>query len=66
MKTKTQGRRLIADLKRHPMTYREMLKASESCSPWRRVKESLLPGEHVITATNAQGWKVWRVVSIRK
>jgi len=66
VKTKTQGRRLIEDLKKRPMTYRAMLQASESCSPWRRVKESLLPGEDVITATNAQGWKVWRVVSLKK
>lgn len=62
----TQGRRLIALLKRRGMTYREMLMASGSCSPWRRVAESLKPTEVIQKATNAQGWTVWRVVSATK
>lgn len=59
---KTQGRALIALLKRRAMTYRDMLAASPSCSPWKRVTESLAEDEAVVTGTNAKGWTTWRVV----
>jgi hypothetical protein len=66
MKHATQGRRLIAMLKRRGMTYREMLQATESTSPWRRVVESLGADEEVKTTINAQGWTVWRVMKTVK
>ena len=47
-KPATQGRRLIAALKRRAHTYREMLQACESCAPWKRIEESLLPHEQVV------------------
>lgn len=62
MKQTTQGRRLIMLLKRKAMTYREMLMASESCSPWRRVSETLADDEQIVTGTNQKGWTTWRVV----
>ncbi len=64
MSKTTQGRDLIRMLKKRPMTYREMLNASASVSPWRRVVESLADGEFIAKGTNRQGWTTWRVVSI--
>jgi hypothetical protein len=61
MKT-TQGRRLIAALKRKPHTYLEMLLLGISTAPWRRVMEKLLPEEQVIRAKGADGLVRWRVV----
>lgn len=58
----TQGRRLIMLLKRKALTYREMLMASESCSPWRRVDECLADDEQIVKGENAKGWTTWRVV----
>ena len=63
MKAKpSQGRRLIALLKRRQYTHREMLQASESCSPWKRVKEALKPDEQVVIGKRGE-WTTWRVVS---
>ena len=66
MSKKRQGRILIDMLKRRPMTYRQMLEVSPSCSPWKRVAECLDETEHVVRATNAQGWTTWRVISAGK
>ena len=47
MKT-TQGRALIAALKRRPMTYMELLALGLSVCPWKRVSESLRPDEKLV------------------
>lgn len=60
----TQGRELIQKLKKRPMTYREMLNASASISPWKRVQECLAENEFIAKGTSRQGWTTWRVVSI--
>lgn len=57
-----QGRELIEKLKRRPMTYREMLSASRSLSPWKRVKECLREGERVAKSWGRGGLTTWRVV----
>lgn len=41
----TQGRQLIALLKRRRMSYMDMLMTRISVSPWKRIAESLKPGE---------------------
>jgi hypothetical protein len=61
MKT-TQGRRLIAALKRTPMTYGEMQRLGVSTSPQKRVMEQLREDEQVIRAKGADGLVRWRVV----
>lgn len=58
----TQGRRLIALLKRRACTYREMLEATEGYTPWRRVDECLKPGEQIVKGKRGK-WVTWRVVS---
>jgi hypothetical protein len=64
----TQGRKLIALLKRKAHTYGEMIEAMrwQSCSPWKRVSESLRPGERLIRAKRHMGGRrylvTWRVV----
>lgn len=60
-----QGRRLIALLKRRPMTYREMLGASGSCSPWKRIKECLKPTQQVVKGKRGE-WTTWRVVEAKR
>ena len=63
MKAKpTQGRRLISLLKRRALTYREMLQASESCSPWRRIDEALGHDEQLVKGKRGE-WVTWRVVA---
>lgn len=64
--TPSQGRRLIALLKRRGMTYMEMLSTGISTSPWKRVDEALSPSEVVKKTKNARGLVVWRVVSATK
>ena len=58
----SQGRRLVQLLKRKAMTYREMLQASESYSPWKRVKEALRSDETVVKGER-NGLVTWRVVA---
>lgn len=58
-----QGRRLIALLKRRPMTYMQMLATGISTSPWKRVKECLAPHEFVARSLNKDGLVMWSVVS---
>lgn len=59
----TQGRLLIAALKRRPHTYMDMLMHGVSCSPWKRVSESLRHGEALVKGKNARGLTTWRVVA---
>lgn len=59
-----QGRRLIALLKRRPMTYAQMLQASESRCPWKRVAECLKPHEKLVKGRSPHGWTTWRVVRV--
>ena len=63
MKYLTQGRRLIALLKRRPMTYGDMQATGISTSPQKRVIETLRDDERLIKATNGAGLVTWRVVS---
>ena len=58
----TQGRRLIAALKRRAHTYREMLQACESCAPWKRIEESLQPHEQVVKGKRGD-LVTWRVIA---
>lgn len=64
--TPSQGRRLIALLKRRGMTYMQMLSTGISTSPWKRVEECLMPTEVVRKTKNGRGLVVWRVVSATK
>jgi hypothetical protein len=57
----TQGRRIIARLKRKPMTYLEMNMLGISVSPQKRVMESLRGGERVIKGVDKRGRTTWRV-----
>ena len=58
----TQGRRLISALKRRAHTYREMLQACESCAPWKRVAETLLPHEQIVKGERS-GLVTWKVIA---
>ena len=64
MKHRTQGRELIAKLRNQPMTYREMLQSSRSCSPWKRVRESLYSDEYVLIGRDFDGHTTWRVCKV--
>lgn len=59
----TQGRRLIALLKRRAMTYGDMQATGISTSPQKRVAECLADSEQLIKAVNGAGLVTWRVVS---
>lgn len=61
----TQARLLIAELKKKPHTYMQMLRHGVSTSPWRRVTEGLRPDERLIRAKNAKGLTTWRVVAVK-
>ena len=57
-----QGRRLIQHLKRRGMTTLEMLQLGISVCPWKRIREQLRDGEHLVT--NKKGrFTVYRVVN---
>ena len=60
----TQGRALIAHLKRRAMTYLEMNMLGISVSPHKRVMESLQDGEQLVKAPDAKGRTTWRVVKV--
>lgn len=62
----SQGRRLIALLKRKPMTYGDMQRTGISTCPHKRVAECLAPHELLLKSTNARGLVVWRVRSATK
>lgn len=57
----TQGRTLIAHLKRKPHTYLDMLRYGVSVCPWRRVMECLKPNERLLKTKNGRGLVMWRV-----
>ena len=57
----TQGRRLIAMLKRRGMTTMDMLRTEISVSPWHRITESLKEDERLVKAKNKRGLTVYRV-----
>ena len=59
----TQGRCLIAALKRKPHTYLEMLKYGISTSPWKRISECLHDTEAIVKRKGKDGLLRWRVIS---
>ena len=60
----TQGRLVIAELKRQPHTYRQMLNLGMGNSPWKRVAETLDESkEALVKSTGADGLVRWRVVT---
>lgn len=64
MKT-TQGRWLIAQLKRKPHTYLDLLLYRVSVCPWKRVAETLLPDEQIVKGKRGD-LVTWRVTSTQK
>lgn len=64
MSKTTQGRALIAQLKRRAMTYLQMNMLGISVSPHKRVAETLLPSERLVKGKDKAGRTTWRVVSI--
>jgi hypothetical protein len=58
----TQGRRLIALLKRKGHTTMDLLQTGVSVAPWKRIAESLQPGERLVKKKNDRGLLVYRVV----
>lgn len=60
----TQGRRIIAHLKRRAMTYGDMQRLGISTSPQKRVTESLAEDERIIKS-RVGGLIRWRVVRVR-
>jgi hypothetical protein len=62
----TQGRLLIAALKRKPHTYMDMLRHGISVSPWKRIAESLGPTEALVKEKNRRGLTTWRVIAAKK
>ena len=61
-----QGRRLIAFLKRRPMTYQEMQALRISTTPQKRVVECLLEGESIRKTKGRDGLVRWSVVRLQK
>lgn len=59
----TQGRLLIAALKRKPHTYMDMLSHGVSISPWKRISECLRADEALVKGKNRLGLTTWRVVA---
>jgi hypothetical protein len=59
----SQGRRIIAALKRKALTYGEMQRLGISTSPQKRVMECLRWPETVRRDRRADGLVTWRVVS---
>jgi hypothetical protein len=58
----TQGRRLIAALKKRPHTYLEMQLLMVSTCPWKRVQECLGWKEMLVKSKDAKGRTTWRVL----
>ena len=59
----TQGRLVIAALKRKPHTYADMLALRVGLSPWKRASECLHDHEQIIRAKGKDGLVRWRVVA---
>ena len=62
----TQGRRLIALLKRRTYTSMELLQTGISVCWWRRVAECLAPHETLYSVKGRDGLLRYRVVSATK
>jgi hypothetical protein len=62
-KKQTQGRRVIAALKRQPLTYAGMLALGAGLSPWKRAAECLHESEQIVRAVGKDGLVRWRVVA---
>ena len=62
MTIQSQGRALIALLKRRPMSYHDMLMTGLSVCPWKRVAESIGADEQLRKGKNASGLTTWRIV----
>jgi len=61
----TQGRTLIAELKRRPHTYGDMLEYHISTAPWKRIQEALHHDERIVKGTRRVGARyltTWRVM----
>lgn len=58
----TQGRLLIEELKKRPMTYLDMYECHCGLSPHKRVMESLRDSEVLVKGKNRRGLVTWRVV----
>lgn len=65
MRYATQGRLLVAELKRRPHTYMDMLRHGISISPWKRVKEALQADEVIEKGADSKGRTTWRVRKVR-
>lgn len=59
----TQGRKLIALLKRRAMTYLAMNLTGISVSPHKRIVEALRDSEQLVKGRDKKGRTTWRVVS---
>jgi hypothetical protein len=57
----TQGRMLIAALRRKPHTYLEMMLTCISTSPQKRIVESLRPDEVLVKSKKRNGLVTWAV-----
>lgn len=57
----SQGRKIIAHLKKRPHTYLQMLMLGISVCPWLRVTESLREGEFLFKRKNRRGLITWMV-----
>lgn len=57
----TQGRFLVAKLKAKPHTYMQMLVYGVSVCPWKRVQESLKPGERLKKGRDRRNRITWSV-----
>ena len=64
-KSMTQGRALIEELKRRPMTYFQMINFGQGYSPHRRVVECLRDDEKLIKGKHASGCVTWAVRTIK-
>lgn len=62
----TQGARLIALLKKQPMTTMQLLQTGISTCPWRRLSETMPDGWRLDAVKNQRGLNVYRVVKIKK
>jgi hypothetical protein len=61
----TQGRLILAALKRRPLTYAAMLALGVGLSPWKRVKEAIRHDPEwtiVVTTRKRDGLVEWRAV----